>query len=92
MAMNGIGIGVRSVVGAVVASIGSCWTLPMLAAPPTRDDSEVVSEALPVLDLPACLEIAVKNQPAIHVQQASLGSAVEQEKIAKVLFFPSSPV
>jgi outer membrane protein TolC len=40
------------------------------------------------LTLDDCIAIALQNQPAIHAQQAALGVATEQQKIARSYFLP----
>ncbi len=46
------------------------------------------SEFQAVWDLSQCIQVALDNQPAIEVNEASLGSASQKEKIAKSYFFP----
>jgi outer membrane protein TolC len=40
------------------------------------------------LTLADCIAIALQNQPAIHAQQAALGVATEQQKVARSYFLP----
>ena len=40
------------------------------------------------LTLQECIEIALRNQPAIAAQRSAVGIAVEQQQIAKSYFFP----
>jgi outer membrane protein TolC len=54
--------------------------LVAVESPPTTN-----SQRLALAD---CVAIALQNQPAIHAQEAALGAATEQQKVARSYFLP----